>query len=79
MIRIENISKEFTTQKEAFSAVKNVSIHIKKGDIFGIIGLSGAGKSTLVRCINRLEEPSNGHIYIDGQDITACTDTQLVK
>ncbi|NLL69856.1 MAG: methionine ABC transporter ATP-binding protein [Epulopiscium sp.] len=77
MIRIENISKEFTTQKEAFSAVKNVSIHIKKGDIFGIIGLSGAGKSTLVRCINRLEEPSNGHIYIDGQDITACTDTQL--
>lgn len=77
MIRIESIYKEFTTQNETFSAVDNVSIHVEKGDIFGIIGLSGAGKSTLVRCINRLEEPSKGHIYIDGQDITACSDAQL--
>ena len=77
MIRIENISKEFTTQNETFSAVNNVSIHVEKGDIFGIIGLSGAGKSTLVRCINRLEEPSSGHIYIEGQDIMSYNDIQL--
>lgn len=77
MIRIENVYKEFVSHDQTVSAVDNVSIHIEKGDIFGIIGLSGAGKSTLVRCINRLEEPSKGHIYIEGEDITKCTPIQL--
>ena len=77
MIIIENLYKEFIAQDQTVSAVDNVSIHVDKGDIFGIIGLSGAGKSTLVRCINRLEEPTGGHIYIDGQDITKCTPDEL--
>lgn len=71
MIQIENLSKEFTNGNKKLHAVKNVSLKIKKGEIFGIIGLSGAGKSTLIRCINRLEEPTNGKIFIDGVDITS--------
>ncbi|MGE5676952.1 MAG: methionine ABC transporter ATP-binding protein, partial [Pseudomonadota bacterium] len=56
----------------------DISIDIEKGDIYGIIGLSGAGKSTLVRCINRLEEPSSGRIYIDGTDITVLDNHDLI-
>lgn len=77
MIIIENLYKEFIAHDQTVSAVDNVSINVDKGDIFGIIGLSGAGKSTLVRCINRLEEPTKGHIYIDGQDITKCNPNEL--
>lgn len=71
MIDIQNLSKDYTNGKESLRAVKNVNLQINKGEIFGIIGLSGAGKSTLIRCINRLEEPSSGKIYIDGVDITS--------
>src|SRR5690606_1156421 len=71
MIDIQNLSKDYINGKEILSAVKNVNLHINKGEIFGIIGLSGAGKSTLIRCINRLEEPSDGKIFIDGVDITS--------
>ncbi len=77
MIVIENLYKEFIAQDQTVSAVDNVSISVDQGDIFGIIGLSGAGKSTLVRCVNRLEEPTRGHIYIDGEDITQCTPREL--
>ncbi len=69
MIKIENLSKVFKNNDEDFFAVKNVNLNIKKGEIFGIIGLSGAGKSTLIRCLNRLEEPTEGKISIDGIDL----------
>ena len=55
MIHLEHISKTYTRKKEIIKAVDDVSIDIKEGEIFGIIGFSGAGKSTLVRCINLLE------------------------
>jgi len=71
MIVIQNLSKDYISGKDRLSAVKNVSFSIKKGEIFGIIGLSGAGKSTLIRCINRLEEPTSGKIFIEGNDITS--------
>lgn len=77
MITIKGLYKEFIAHDQTVAAVNNVSINVEKGDIFGIIGLSGAGKSTLVRCINRLEEPTKGHIYIDGQEITGCSPLQL--
>lgn len=77
MIVIKDLHKEFVAQAQTVSAVKDVSIHVKQGDIFGIIGLSGAGKSTLVRCINRLEEPTSGHIYINGDEITTASDKKL--
>lgn len=77
MIVIKELSKEFIAQDKMVSAVSNVSLTADKGDIFGIIGLSGAGKSTLIRCINRLEEPTKGHIYIDGEEITGASETRL--
>ena len=71
MIRIENLSKTFYDENNNnIEALKNVNLEINEGEIFGIIGLSGAGKSTLIRCINRLEEPTQGKIYIQGEDIT---------
>ncbi|NLI90217.1 MAG: ATP-binding cassette domain-containing protein [Epulopiscium sp.] len=77
MIVIKDLYKDFNAQDQTVSAVNNVSLNVDKGDIFGIIGLSGAGKSTLVRCINRLEEPSSGHIYIDGEEITGASEDKL--
>ena len=70
MIGIQNLSKNFISGKDNLIAVNKVSLRVEKGEIFGIIGLSGAGKSTLIRCINRLEEPSEGKIFIDNVDIT---------
>lgn len=78
MIRIENLSKiyEKDTDNEVV-ALKHINLNIEDGDIYGIIGLSGAGKSTLVRCINLLERPTAGHIYIDDEDLTAVTPKRL--
>ena len=65
MINIENLSKNFGDLK----VLKNISTTINKGEIISIIGPSGSGKSTFLRCINKLEEPTEGHIYIDGMDL----------
>lgn len=70
MISIKNLTKDFVSGKEEFTAIDNISLDVNKGEIFGIVGLSGAGKSTLVRCINRLEEPTKGKIFIEDRDIT---------
>lgn len=77
MIEIKNISKTFLTADGSVEALKNVSISIPDGDIFGIIGMSGAGKSTLVRCINMLERPSSGSIEIDGCDLGTLSEVGL--
>ncbi|CAK7085381.1 methionine ABC transporter ATP-binding protein [Tissierella carlieri] len=79
MIKIDNLSKIFFSNKDKLTAVNNVNLNIKKGEIFGIIGLSGAGKSTLIRCLNRLEEPTKGKIFIDGIDLTALDKESLRK
>lgn len=79
MIKIEHLSKVFSSGKDKLVAVDDVSLNINKGEIFGIIGLSGAGKSTLIRCINRLEEPSEGNITIDNVDITSLKKEDLRK
>jgi D-methionine transport system ATP-binding protein len=68
MIQLNNATKTFHTDHE-IHAVKNVSLKIDEGEIFGVIGFSGAGKSTLVRCINLLERPDSGEVLIDGQDL----------
>ena len=60
MIELKNITKTFSEGNISVHAVKDVSLVIDKGEIFGIIGFSGAGKSTLVRCINLLERPDAG-------------------
>ena len=79
MIRFENVSKTFRGNGKQVEAVKEVSLHIKKGEIFGIIGYSGAGKSTLVRCINLLERPDQGRIWIGDTEITALKGKSLRK
>ena len=77
MIEIKNVSKQFNTADGSVEALKNVSLSIADGDIFGIIGMSGAGKSTLVRCINMLEKPTEGSIEIDGVKIEQLSEKQL--
>lgn len=79
LIEIFNISKNFSNGKSQIDAVKNVSLKINKGEIFGIIGLSGAGKSTLIRCLNRLEDPTEGNIFIDGVDLMQLSKEDLRK
>ena len=69
MIELKNISKTYITNDGDVEALKDVSLTVNDGDIFGIIGLSGAGKSTLVRCINYLEKPTSGQVLIDGIDL----------
>jgi len=77
VIEVENLSKCFQNGNECIWAIKNVSLHINRGEIFGVIGLSGAGKSTLIRCLNRLEEPTEGKIIIDGVDMTSLDKREL--
>lgn len=71
MIRIENVSKVYSTKQGLVKAVDKVSLDIDTGDIYGIIGFSGAGKSTLVRLLNGLEKVSSGRVTINGKDITS--------
>ena len=70
IIKLEHISKTFGDTGDGVHAVKDVSLEIGDGEIFGIIGFSGAGKSTLVRCINLLERPTSGSITVNGQKLT---------
>ena len=77
MIEIKNLSKTFKTADSSLDALKNVSLTINDGDIYGIIGMSGAGKSTLMRCINMLERPTEGQILIDGVDMGSLSSKQL--
>ncbi len=76
-IRVENLCKTFYSKNGQVEAVKDISFEIGKGDIFGIIGLSGAGKSTLVRCLNLLEKPSSGKIYVGGRSLTDLSEREL--
>lgn len=69
IIRLEDVSKTYVTEKGQFTALTGVNLSINRGDIYGIIGMSGAGKSTLVRCINYLEKPTQGKVYLNGQDL----------
>ena len=71
MIQIEHLSKSFKTADGTVEALKDITLTVPDGEIFGIIGMSGAGKSTLVRCINMLERPTEGKVIIDGCDIGA--------
>ncbi|MBQ8024789.1 MAG: methionine ABC transporter ATP-binding protein [Succinivibrio sp.] len=71
MIKLEHISKDFVVDGKTVHAVKDVTIEIDKGQIFGIIGFSGAGKSTLVRCINLLERPTSGKVFLEDTELTA--------
>lgn len=79
MIEIENVTKTFVTTDTEVKAVQDVNLTIEDGSIFGIIGLSGAGKSTLVRCINLLEKPTQGKVFLNQVELTALNPSELRK
>lgn len=77
MIRLEHVTKEFHIKKDKVTAVNDVNLSIHDGEIFGIIGFSGAGKSTLVRCINLLETPTSGDVYIGDVNLVKARPKEL--
>ena len=77
MIDIKGLKKVYPSQAGEVVALDGIDLSIHKGDIYGIIGMSGAGKSTLIRCINRLDAPTDGRILIDGQNILTMSDKDL--
>ena len=79
MIQVENLCKSFSTKSGTVEAARNISFSIEKGEIFGIIGLSGAGKSTLVRCLNLLERPTSGSVWVHGKNLTELSERKLRK
>ena len=77
MIKLENIDVTFTQGKKVVNAVRNVSVNVEDGDIYGIIGYSGAGKSTLVRTINLLQRPTSGNVEVNGVDLLKLKPNEL--
>jgi D-methionine transport system ATP-binding protein len=77
MIELKNVSKTFRGPSGEVHAVKNVSLSVEDGDIFGVIGFSGAGKSTLVRCINLLERPDEGEVLVNGRNLMTLNESEL--
>ena len=69
MIVLENLQKTFSSPQGDVTALDDVSLHIREGEIYGIIGYSGAGKSTLVRCLNLLERPDGGRVQVEGREL----------
>lgn len=79
MIELKDITKVFRQNKRTTTALSGVSLLVPKGKIVGVIGESGAGKSTLIRCVNLLERPTSGEVYVDGQNLTQMSESQLAK
>lgn len=79
MIELVNVEKTYFSKAGDIHALKTTNLKIDEGEVFGIIGLSGAGKSTLVRCINMLEKPTAGKVFVDGEELTAMSEAQLRK
>lgn len=75
MIKLENVNKYFGDMH----VLKNVNLEVAEGEKLVIIGPSGSGKSTTVRCMNFLEEPTSGHVYIDGRELTSRNKVKLVR
>lgn len=78
MIRLSNINKIFHQGTNAIHALTNINLHVPQGQIYGVIGASGAGKSTLIRCVNMLERPTSGEVFIDGQALTDLSEKELI-
>lgn len=76
-IKVTNLSKTFEQKGEKVEALRDISLTIDYGAIYGIIGMSGAGKSTLVRCFNYLERPTTGRVAVDGRDLGSLTEKEL--
>ena len=77
IVEVRNLSKSFLTKDGRVDALRDISLEVEKGDIYGIIGMSGAGKSTLVRCLNYLEVPTQGQVIVEGQELGKLSDKEL--
>ncbi|GAB6179849.1 methionine ABC transporter ATP-binding protein [Desulfotomaculum defluvii] len=77
MIEIKDLTKVYHSNAGDVKALDSVSLRVRKGEIYGIIGFSGAGKSTLIRCVNMLEKPTSGSIKVNSQEMTELSETQL--
>ncbi|MGF1732928.1 methionine ABC transporter ATP-binding protein MetN [Photobacterium kasasachensis] len=77
MIEINRVNKVFYQGEKEINALRDINLTIEQGTIFGVIGSSGAGKSTLIRCVNLLEKPTNGHVIVDGIDLTQLSNQEL--
>ena len=78
IISIRDLEKIYTSKNSQVKALEHINLDIFEGEVFGIIGSSGAGKSTLVRCMNFLERPTNGTVFIDGKDLSQLTKKELL-
>ncbi|MCR4890903.1 MAG: ATP-binding cassette domain-containing protein [Lachnospiraceae bacterium] len=76
-VEVRNLHKTFQTKDGVVEALKDISLTVEEGDIYGIIGMSGAGKSTLVRCLNFLERPTSGQVYVEGRELSTLKDQEL--
>ena len=79
IVEVQHLYKTFQTKDAQVEALKDISLQVEKGDIYGIIGMSGAGKSTLVRCLNFLEVPTRGSVLVEGQPLSELLGPQLRK
>jgi D-methionine transport system ATP-binding protein len=79
VITLENVTKIYQSSNGSVTAVDNVSLHIKEGEIFGIIGYSGAGKSSLIRMLNGLEKPTKGNVIVADRNIANIKGKELRK
>jgi len=77
VIELKGLTKVFKQNGQEIVALSNVSLHVPRGQIFGILGQSGAGKSTLIRCVNLLERPTAGEVWVDGREITRLSPREL--
>ncbi|WNG36789.1 ATP-binding cassette domain-containing protein [Archangium violaceum] len=77
MIELRDVSKVYGKEGREVAALRNVSLRVAPGEVFGVLGQSGAGKSTLIRCINLLERPTSGEVRVDGRDMMALAPREL--
>lgn len=77
MIQMKDVAKTFIGKENTVEALRGINLMIQRGEIYGIIGMSGAGKSTLVRCLNFLEKPTSGEVWIEGENLAVMKEEQL--
>jgi D-methionine transport system ATP-binding protein len=77
VVSFEHVSKSYTVQGRRFDALRDVSLEVPRGEVFGIVGWSGAGKSTMLRTVNALERPTSGRVVVDGREVSALRGREL--